>query len=302
MNKIKNKDWFRPSGIPWLKYTKLYYSFSAIFIIAGILGIISWGLPLGLDFTGGAVIDYEVTDPRKRDALEDRFREAEIEIAQIQTSGADRIIVKTRSLSEEEQKKIAGFSSELEINQLQIQNVGPTVGPELIKKTIIAIVIAATAILLWVATQFKKIAFGVSAIVAMLHDTFILIGVFSIFGHFADAEIDFLFVTAVLTTLSFSVHDTIVVFDRIREIQKKHGGELVNVANRATSETMRRSIINSLTIIIMLLSLTILGGDSIRWFSGALLIGAIAGTYSSPFVAVPLFVTLSKMQLRFKRK
>ena len=135
----------------------------------------------------------------------------------------------------------------------------------------------------------------------MLHDTLMLIGGFSILGHFFGAEIDFLFVTAALTILSFSVHDTIVVFDRIREKQKKEGGELINVVNSAITETMNRSLNNSFTIIFMLLSLVLLGGDTIRWFAIALLIGTISGTYSSPFVAVPLLITWERLEKKFKK-
>jgi len=125
----------------------------------------------------------------------------------------------------------------------------------------------------------------------MFHDSFILIGSYSILGHFFGAEVDFLFVTALLTTLSFSVHDTIVVFDRIREIGKGDREATPDVANRALTETMVRSLNNSFTIIFMLMALLLLGGTTIKWFAVALLVGTILGTYSSPFVAVPLLVT-----------
>lgn len=289
-------------NVNWLKYTKLYFGVSAVFIAAGVYSILSWGLPLGLDFTGGAAIEYKVGSAEEKDALEAKFSEAGIEIGQTQLSGDDRVIVKTGSLSDEQQKRLVELSLELEVEQLSLQNVGPTVGPELVKKTLVAIVIAGGAILLWVATQFKKLTFGVSAILAMFHDTLVLIGSFALFGHFFGAVVDFLFVTAVLTTLSFSVHDTIVVFDRIREIQRKHGGDINDISNRAVGETMRRSIINSLTIVIMLVCLVVFGGDTIRWFAVALLVGAVSGTYSSPFVAVPLYVVLEKAQKKLKKK
>lgn len=297
--KKKNKE--IKEGINWLRFSKVYFLISALFILSGAFAVFSWGLPLGLDFTGGAVIDYKVDNEEKVEELKNNFAEKEIEIEQVQTSEG-RVSFKTRSLDSAKQEVTNTIATEANVERLQIQNVGPTVGPELVKKTTYAILIAAVGILLWVAIQFKRASFGVSAILAMLHDSAILVGMFSIFGHFFDAEIDFLFVTAVLTTLSFSVHDTIVVFDRIREIQKKHGGVLEDVANRAVSETMRRSIINSLTIIIMLLALVTFGGETIRWFSVALLIGAISGTYSSPFVAVPLYVALSKLQRKLRKR
>jgi preprotein translocase subunit SecF len=131
----------------------------------------------------------------------------------------------------------------------------------------------------------------------MLHDSLILLGAFSLLGHFFNVEVDVLFVTALLTTLSFSIHDTIVVYDRIRELRRKHPrSNLEEVANAAVLETLSRSINNSMTIIIMLLSLVVLGGTSIRYFVMALLIGAITGTYSSTFTAVPLLLVMNKQK------
>ena len=296
--KKKNKE---VKIINWIKYSKVYFVISATFLGIGLFSVLKWGLPLGLDFTGGAVIDYKIDDTSKIDQLRQKFDENQIEVDQVQESEG-RVSIKTKSLPEDKQEKTAKIAEEVGVERIQVQNVGPTVGPELVKKTLYAILIASVIILLWVATQFKKFTYGLSAVLAMFHDTFMLVGMFSLLGHLFGAEIDFLFVTAVLTTLSFSVHDTIVVFDRIREIQKKHGGELVEVTNRALTETMRRSIINSLTIIIMLLCLTIIGGVTIRWFAAALLIGAISGTYSSPFVAVPLYIVFEKLAKRRKKR
>src|SRR3989344_2728931 len=286
----------------WLKYMKIYFILSAVVIGIGLYSSVTWGIPLGLDFTGGATVEYKINDQSQIDEIKQKLTESGIEIGQVQTSGQDRIIIKTKSLEADKQSATEKIATDLEIERIQVQNVGPTIGPELIKKTLVAIVVASIAILLWVTTQFKKVTFGISAILAMLHDSLVLIGMFSLLGKLFGAEIDFLFVTALLTTLSFSVHDTIVVYDRIREIQKKHGGELIDVANRAISETMRRSIINSLTIIIMLVALVGFGGDTIRWFAVALLIGAISGTYSSPFVAIPLFIQLNNLQQKIRKK
>ena len=171
----------------------------------------------------------------------------------------------------------------------------------LVKKTFYAMIISAVLILLWVAIQFKSFKFGVSAVLAMFHDSLVLIGSFALLGHFFGAEVDFLFVTAALTILSFSVHDTIVVYDRIRESQKKVGGRLYDLANKAVTETMVRSLNNSFTIIFMLVALLLLGGETIKWFAAALLIGTISGTYSSPFVAVPILVTWDEITRKLKR-
>jgi len=264
----------------WMKYRFVYFLISGIFICFSIFSLVKWGFNLSIDFTGGVVSEYKYNDGTTK-------------------------IFKFNDLSEEEIVK-ERIKNKENATELRFEVVGPSIGMESIKKTIYALIIAAVLILLWVAIQFKNIKFGISAIIAMLHDSLILIGVFSAFGHFFSAEIDFLFVTALLTILSFSVHDTIVVYDRIREKQKKTSitrnvDRIIDVANVAVTETMTRSLNNSFTIIFMLLSLVLLGGDTIKWFAIALLVGTIFGTYSSPFVAVPILVTWDEIEKKFKK-
>ena len=156
-------------------------------------------------------------------------------------------------------------------------------------KTVTALVLAALLILAYIAWQFKNWSFGISATLATLHDSLVILGSFSLLGHFFGFEIDILFVTALLTILSFSVHDTIVVYDRIRESLKRFPGTpFETLVNKAISETLVRSLNNSLTVIFMLISLVVLGGDTIRQFAIALLIGTVSGTYSSIFTAAPI--------------
>jgi preprotein translocase subunit SecF len=255
--------------INWMKYRWLYLLISGSLIIFGIFSMIKWGFAIGLDFTGGSFLEYSLPDGSVK-----TFRSKFID----QTKKAE---IKTNL-----EKEVGGT-----VTEIRFENVGPTIGPEMVKKTFYALLISTIAILLWIAYQFKNFKFGISATLATIHDSLIVIGSFSILGHFFGAEVDFLFVTAVLTTLSFSVHDTIVVFDRIREMRKGGFGDISEYANTAISETMVRSLNNSFTIIFMLLALILLGGDTIKWFAVALLIGTVFGTYSSPFVAVSLLVT-----------
>ena len=185
--------------------------------------------------------------------------------------------------------------------ELRFDTVGPTLGKELIRKTILGVILASGFILAYVWKQFKQPMYGVCAILAMFHDSFVLLGVFSLLGHFAGVEIDTLFVTAVLTILSFSVHDTVVVYDRIRESRKKFPGiPFPDLADKAITETLSRSINNSMTIIIMLMALYLLGGSTIKWFVLALLVGTVSGTYSSTFTAVPLLVVWNEIKRRKK--
>lgn len=282
--------------INWMKFRFIYFAVSGVMIAVGVFGLIKWGLRLGIDFRGGTVLEYRLEKKVPAQELMQKIRDEE-EIVSVQPSGGNNYILKFPPLTREQEDKVGEIlkNNYGEIDKLRSELVGPSIGPDLVRKTVYAIIIAASAVLLWVAYQFKSIKFGASAVLAMLHDTFILIGSFSLLGHFFGAEADFLFVTAVLTTLSFSVHDTIVVFDRVREIRKKEGGDLTDLANIALTETMVRSLNNSFTIVFMLVALLLMGGITIRWFAAALLIGTILGTYSSPFVAVPLLVTWDKV-------
>ena len=263
----------------WMRYRWLYLIISGILIIGGVFSMFKWGFQFGIDFTGGSLLEYQLPDGSVR-----TYKESQIT---------------------KEKKNEIQSSLEKEfgtgVTEVRFENIGPTVGPETIKKTIYALLISTGAILLWVAYQFKNLKFGISATIATLHDSLVLIGSFSLLGHFFGAELDFLFVTALLTILSFSVHDTIVVFDRIREMKKGSFEDLSKLANTALSETMVRSINNSFTIIFMLLALILIGGESIRWFAVALLIGTVSGTYSSPFVAVSILVTWDEISKRIKK-
>jgi preprotein translocase subunit SecF len=290
--------------IDWMKYRKIYFAISGILIAVGIYSLINWGLKLGVDFTGGAVLEYRIKDDFSTEKINEALQKEDYELSSVQSTAEHTYLFRFPPLQASDEVKITSIideNTEGEVDKLRFETVGPAIGPELVTKTIYAIALASFGILLWVAIQFKSLKFGTSAVIAMLHDSFILISSFSLLSKFASAEVDFLLVTALLTTLSFSVHDTIVVYDRIRESQKKYGGEIYDLANRALTETMVRSLNNSFTIAFMLLALVLLGGITVRWFAAALLIGTILGTYSSPFVAVPLLVTWEEVEKRFKK-
>ena len=303
----------------WLRYKKIYFSISGVLIAACLFGLLKWGLKLSLDFTGGTIVEYEFGTAISKEELAQKLEDESLQTSSIQETSQGSFLIKLPPVGDIEKEKLASVSASIseDVNELRFETVGPSVGPELIKKTVYAVLIAAGTILLWVAYQFKNFKFGISAILAMFHDSFILVGSFSLLGHFFGAEVDFLFVTALLTTLSFSVHDTIVVFDRIREIGGKgylhksprlptcatsevEVDEVESVANQALTETMVRSLNNSFTIAFMLLALILMGGVTVRWFAVALFIGTILGTYSSPFVAVPLLVSWDELFSRIK--
>ena len=287
-------------------YYWVFLIISLLIIVPGIISLLMFGVRPSIDFTGGSLFEIRFTGtaPQNTAELKDKLRDT-TEISAIQQSGPNTYILRSKSL--DNTKKIA-LTDELkksypEVQELRFESVGPVLGRELLVKTAFAVLFVSIIITLFIMRQFSELKYGVAAVLAMFHDTAVLFSVFSWLGVLKGVEVDQLFVTAVLTTLSFSVHDTIVFFDRIRELRKKHGStSLKSLVNTAVMQTMSRSINNSITIVIMLLALVLLGGESIRWFSVALLVGAITGTYSSTFTAVPLLLLWEDIQVWQKKK
>lgn len=285
-----------------MKFKIIYFVISLAVIIPGIYSLIRYGLQPSVDFTGGSNIVWESEDLTIND-IDQEFISREIEVKSIEQKNNTWEIT-TEPIDRNQYADITkNIQNQHFLTEKEFNTVGPSLGRELLRKTLYSIALAAGLILLYVTYRFKNLKFGVTAILAMLHDTLILLGVFSLLGHFNGVEVDTLFVTAVLTILSFSVHDTIVVYDRIRELKKKHGYlDFEEIINRAVVETLGRSINNSMTIIFMLLAMYLIGGETIRWFIFALLIGTISGTYSSTFTAAPLLVVWDNYINRKKDK
>ena len=291
----------------FLRYRFLYLGLSGILVLGSILAMIGWGLKPAVDFTGGSLLEYRFENrPSTEEIKKVVENQAGAEVASVQSAGENLVIIKTSVLSPDQASKIASSLGEKfaqKVSQERFESIGPVLGKELLQKTTLAVILTAGFILLYVGWTFKNMQYGVSAILAMFHDSMILLGSFAVLGHYSGVEVDTLFVTAVLTTLSFSVHDTVVVYDRIREARRQYPKvEFQEIANKAITETMGRSLNNSLTIIFMLTALWLLGGSTIQWFVVALLIGTITGTYSSPFVAVPLLLVWEKWVNRRGKK
>lgn len=281
-----------------MRYKLFYFIFSLLIILPGIYFLITSGLKLGIDFTGGALLEYKFEKSIDRNELERVIEENEVEVGQISESGHNTYIIRTKPLDQEKidiiKKDLSEKYGNLEDRRQEF--VGPVIGSELSKKAFYALIIASAAIVLYITFSFRKVPkpasslrFGISAIVALLHDVLLIVGIFAILGYFWGVEVDTLFVTALLTIIGFSVHDTIVVFDRIRENLLKNVGEkFETIANISITQTLARSLNTSLTVVFVLVALLLFGGETIRWFVVALLIGVISGTYSSIFNATAL--------------
>lgn len=289
-----------------VKNRKIFYGISIIMIVLGAISLSVWGLNSGIDFTGGTLI--EVSYPAGRPSQDILMENISIidPAASIRPSGTDGYIVRMKEVSQIEKSNVLKALSQNGKYQLVEKNfssIGPVLGAEALRKSVVSILFVIIGIVLYITFVFRKVSepvsswkYGVTAIVALAHDVIIPISVFSVLGHFAGYEVDTLFVTALLVILGFSVHDTIVVFDRVRENLRhsSSGKSFETIVGESISQTFARSINTSLTTLLALVVLYIFGGPTTQHFSLALIIGIAAGTYSSIFIGSPLLVTIEK--------
>lgn len=280
----------------------LWYLISAIAIIPGLISLVVYGINWGIDFTGGTSWELEFEQSMTTAEIREVFSRNGFGDAVIQTSGDQNqtVIVRMEEIQEGSGVKET-IENDLrstfgEFRELQFTSIGPSVGSAIRDRAVIAVLIASVGILIYIAWAFRNtnnpLLYGACAIAALLHDAFFVLGVFSILGWVAGVEVDALFVTAMLTIIGFSVHDSIVVFDRIREnLARRIAPTFEETVNYSVLQTMVRSLNTSITVILTLLALYLFGGESIRWFVFALLIGIAAGTYSSIFNASQLLVS-----------
>lgn len=292
--------------IRFSKYIWLYFIISGIVLIPGMYTLARFGLKQSIDFAGGTLLELRTTKPLSESNIREVASSQTLEIGSVAKSGDASYILRMKSQPQEKLLALsAGIASKSGalVSIVRSETVGPVLGKELLAKATVAAILAISSILLYVAYAFKNVRFGVAAVIALLHDLLVVLGMFALFGKWWNIEVDTLFVTAFLTTMSFSVHDTIVVFDRIREYLKRdRARSFEEICDIALTETMNRSLTNSLTIIFMLLALVLMGGETIKWFVVALLVGTVSGTYSSPFVATPILMLWHKWEQKKKNK
>lgn len=281
---------------------KIFLIISGVTTFICILAIIIFGFKLSIEFTGGSKLTVQSTNGRQinLDQLRRVIESQKINVVSVETESPQIATIRTDTITDAQKNEILEKANESSsLKEVSFDTLGPVIGSESKVNALKAIGIAIVAITLYIAFAFRKVSrpvsswkFGISAIVALVHDVLIVLGTFSLLGYFLGVEIDTLFITAILTIMGFSVHDTIVVFDRIREnlIKNVRNNSFEGVVNQSFNETIVRSLNTSITVVIVLLSLLIFGGESIRWFIVAFLIGMIVGTYSSIFIASAVLV------------
>jgi preprotein translocase subunit SecF len=303
-----------------IKHRKIFYAFSLLLLLASVVSFAVWGLKPGIDFTGGTLISVDYPNGRPEQSVITESVSSIDDKASVRPAGPNGYIIRMKPIDQEQKSEVmkalfVGVSGSTDLEQNDtgsttvvaelktFDSIGPVLGAEALRKALVSIVLVIAGIVLFITFAFRKVSepvsswkYGLVAIAALVHDVIIPTGVFSVLGHFAGYEVDTLFVTALLVILGFSVHDTIVVFDRVRENLRLSSSKksFTDVVGESINQTIVRSVNTSLTTLIALLVLYFVGGSATEHFSLALIIGIAAGTYSSIFVGSALLVTIEK--------
>jgi preprotein translocase subunit SecF len=287
-----------------LNARKIWITFSVILTIASVVSISVFGYRTGIDFAGGTNLEVQLTGAKAGADAKQAITEAYKQIAKMdvapQSTEADRYFVRSMQIDNQKKNEIL---AELQtkfatVSELRFESVDPTISADIVRKAILAVVVAALGIMFYLAYAFRRVPkplnswdFGLGAVVALIHDVIVLLGLYSLMSHYLGAEVDGMFIAAVLTLLGFSVHDTIVTFDRIREnLRRRAGEDLETICNDSIAETIVRSINTSFTVFLVLLAMVLFGGATLKFFTLALIIGVVFGTYSSIFIATPVLL------------
>ena len=286
----------------------LYFFISLLVITPGLIALLLWGFPLAIDFTGGSLLDvhFETGQPPEPAQLLSLYSDFGLGDSLVQTSSGGDVIVRSKNIDTAKANQIVAEMEKRSGSRVTIQRfdtVGPAVGKEVATRAAGAVALAAIGILVYISIAFRGVPhafrFGAAAILAMLHDVAVVVGVEAILGHFLGWEVDALFLTALLTVIGFSVHDTIVVFDRIRENKQVYQRlPFEKVVNHSILQTLDRSLNTQLVVMFTLFALALFGGETIRHFVIILLVGVFSGTYSSIFNAAPILVVWENREWR----
>lgn len=295
-------------------HRKLWLIIAGALVVASIAVISLWGLKFGIDFTGGSLLELSFENRPATADLASDLANFGAESVSIQPAGEAGVLLRFKSVDETKHQEILKHLEEKfgEVEEKRFESIGPTIGKELRTKAIYSVVIVLICIILYIAWAFRKVSkpmaswkYGMIAVLVLLHDVGIPIGLFAVLGHFFGVEINSAFVAAILTILGYSVNDTIVVFDRTRENLIHAGGDYENfdkIVNESVNQTFARSINTTLTTLLALVAVFFWGGESVKYFALALIVGIGLGAYSSIFIASPALVLWEELAVRKRRR
>ncbi len=292
-----------------VKTRRIWLIISSVFFVAAVIALLSWGLKFGVDFTGGSILEvsYKNSAPTN-EVIHEKLAPLNLGEVEARRAGEQNIILRFKNVDQPTHQKILdALKPSGEFTEKSFDSIGPVIGQDLRNKSMWAIIIALVLILAYLSYVFRKVShtvaswkYGAVAIVGLVHDIVLVAGVFAVLGKFAGVEVTASFIAAFLTVLGFSVHNTIVVFDRSRENLLKRGGNFEDVVEYSVNQTLGRSINTSLTVLLVMTAVYFFGGESIRNFTLVLILGVLFGTYSSIFVASPLLVVWHNVSKRRK--
>lgn len=290
-----------------VSHRKIYFSISIILVLASMVGLLLWGLNLAIDFTGGTLMEVEFLENRpSNQEIQEKLTNLELGQINLQSTGQKGLILRLKDIDEVTHQEILTRIGLEQSNEKRFESIGPLIGRELKTKASWAIGLALLAIVLYIAWAFRKISkpvaswqYGLIAIIALFHDTFITLGLFSVLGHYLNIEIGLSLVAAFLTILGYSVNNSIVIFDRTREnLLKTNWTDFQETINQSINQSLTRCLNTALTTLFVLLAIFFLGGQSIKYFALALAVGIIIGTYSSIFITSSLIVVWQRWKKR----
>jgi preprotein translocase subunit SecF len=291
------------------KYRKFYFIFSVAIAITCIVFLFVYGLKPGIDLTGGSIMEISYKDARpSNQEIRDILSQFDLGEVYVQPTGDQGVIIRMKDITEDTHQEIlTSLSQNHSIEESRFESIGPVIGTELRQKTSIVAVAVLLSMIIYIAIAFRKVKrplkswqYGIASCIALFHDILIPMGVFSILGKFYNAEITIPVITALLAVLGYSINNTVVVFDRIRENLSKRGEEFEQIVNISIKQTLTRQINTSLTTLFVVFAIFFFGGVTLKYFSLALILGIVAGTFSSIFIAGNIMVLW--YNLRYKGK
>lgn len=310
---------FGDNMIKFTKYIKIYFTFSLILIIASVVALVVFGLKPGIDFTGGSMLEIEyVAERPSHEDISETLKKFDLGNMYIQQTGEKGIIIRMKDIDEETHQNIlvalaqkTTFNEETGalvidtglIKEVRFESVGPIIGEELKRKTKMVVIFALLSMVIYIALAFRRVQrplrswqYGIASVLALFHDVLLPLGVFAVLGRYYGVEISIPVVTALLAVLGYSINNTVVVFDRIRENLLRREEPFDELVNISLNQTLSRQINTSLTTLFVSCAIFFLGGETLRYFSLALILGISVGTYSSIFLVGPILVTWHKLK------
>lgn len=308
--------------IRFTKYRRIYFAFSGLLIVASLILLFGYGLKAGIDFTGGTIMELEYKNdrPSNQDILAN-VEEFNLGSVSVQPTGEKGVLLRMQEITEETHQDIltkltgkevveadGGFAYETvktSIEEIRFESIGPVIGRELKEKTTIVVIVALLSMIIYIALAFRRVQrplkswqYGIASVLALFHDIIIPLGVFVLLGRYYGVEISIPIVTALLAVLGYSINNTVVVFDRIRENLTRRGGDFEEIVDVSLNETLSRQINTSLTTLFVSAAIFFWGGETLKYFALALVLGIGVGTYSSIFIAGSILVTWYKLKHR----